>query len=80
MPANNQSYLAAVRTHMANDRTLLSYQRTALAWGGIAAFTYKFYLTLPFVLLSIAFLIAGVATSLYGIHRYRRFRASITEA
>ncbi|MCB1324241.1 MAG: DUF202 domain-containing protein [Spirochaetales bacterium] len=80
MPANHQSYLAAVRTHMANDRTLLSYQRTALAWGGIAAFTYKFYQSPPFILLSIVFLIVGIATSLYGIHRYRRFRARITDS
>lgn len=62
--------LARDRTHFANERTLLAYWRTSLAFIGLGAFTIKFF---P----SIYFLVMGIISGLFGIglfiHGTRKF-------
>lgn len=64
-------YLAIDRTILANERTLLSYGRTALAQVIVGGGAVKLFSSPLLTLLGVAFLTGGVATMLIGWHRYR---------
>ncbi|WP_370687425.1 DUF202 domain-containing protein [Fulvivirga maritima] len=62
---------------MANERTLMSYYRAALALLGISAFIFKFYVSVLFTVLSLLFLLAGVGLAIYGTLRYFKFQKKL---
>ncbi|MBL3655215.1 DUF202 domain-containing protein [Fulvivirga sediminis] len=62
---------------MANERTLMSYYRAALALLGISAFIFKFYVSVLFTVLSVVVLLAGLGLAIYGTLRYFRFQKKI---
>lgn len=76
---NSQHFLAQVRTLMANERTLLSYYRSALAMVGLAAFVFKFYVSDITTILSGAILVLAVVVAIYGTARYFSFKRLILE-
>jgi putative membrane protein len=71
---NLTDQLAAVRSILANERTFLSYQRTALTLGA-AGFTFlEFFDELWIEIIGWIFLPAAIFTILIGILRYIRTR------
>lgn len=78
---NNSDYrrniMAKIRTLMANERTLMSYYRSSLALVGLSAFVFKFYVSVPFIILSALFALAAVALAIYGTIKYLRFKRRI---
>lgn len=62
---------------MANERTLMSYYRAALALLGISAFIFKFYVSILFSVLAASFLLAGIGLAAYGTMRYFKFQKKI---
>ena len=67
-------HLAAIRSILANERTFLSYQRSALAFA-ITGFTLiKFSDVLWMEIIGIGFLPFAVVTAVLGVVRYRRMR------
>lgn len=64
-------YLAIDRTILSNERTLLAYGRTALAQVIIGGSALKFFDSPILTLLGWAFLAGGVATMLIGWRRFR---------
>ena len=74
---DRRHYFARIRTQMANERTLMSYYRAGLALIGISAFTFKFFTSLVFMILSGLFLTLGVTMAVYGTLRYFRFKKKI---
>ena len=74
---DNRNYLARLRTQMANERTLMSYYRGALALIGLGAFIFKFYDAVAFQVLSVVSAVTGVILAIYGIARYRNYKAKL---
>lgn len=72
-----RNIFAKIRTLMANERTLMSYYRSALALAGLGAFVFKFYTSILFVALSVTFAVAAVALVVYGTIKYIRFKKKI---
>lgn len=72
-----RNIFAKIRTLMANERTLMSYYRSALALVGLSAFIFKFYSSIPFVVLSVLFAALAVAIVVYGTIKYLRFKKKI---
>ena len=64
-------YLAIDRTILSNERTLLAYGRTALAQVIIGGGAVKLFSSPLLTLIGGLFLAGGVATMLIGWHRYR---------
>ncbi len=72
LPLGDQ--LAAARSILANERTYLSYQRTALTLA-VAGFSFiKFFDDLIFIIIGWSFLPAAVITFMLGTIRYTRMR------
>ena len=69
--AVNRDDLARMRTLLANERTLLAYIRTGLAWGGIAAFIFKFFASTLALTLSGLLLFLALFTFTWGWLRFR---------
>ena len=74
---DNRNYLARLRTQMANERTLMSYLRGALALVGLAAFIFKFYDAPVFWVLSGISLVTGLSLGIYGMIRYRKYKQKL---
>lgn len=78
---NNSDYrrniMAKIRTLMANERTLMSYYRSSLALVGLSAFVFKFYVSVPFIILSALFVLAAIGVAIYGTIKYLRFKKRI---
>lgn len=71
---NLADQLAAVRSILANERTYLSYQRTALTLLA-AGFTFiKFFDLIWIIVLGWVFLPASIVTIILGTYRYRKMR------
>ena len=73
---------AAVRDHLANERTLLAWQRTALAVVGIGFLVDRFALgpsgpTLVGSILGTVLILLGAAVSLVGAYRFVRTEREI---
>lgn len=64
-------YLAIDRTILSNERTLLAYGRTALAQVIIGGSALKFFDSMVLTVIGWVFLIAAVITMLIGWLRYR---------
>ncbi len=72
-----QQYLARLRTQMANERTLMSYFRAALALMGISLFSLRFFDDVVFIIVSIVFGALSIFLAIYGIIRYRKFKEKL---
>lgn len=65
-----RNVLARIRTIMANERTLLSYYRSALASIGLAAFIYKFFPSVTAAIFAILAVVFGIGIAVYGTLRF----------
>lgn len=70
--------LAVDRTHLANERTLLAYIRTALALAGAGAGLLQFFDTAQSQVTGVLLLAAGIIGLLVGIWRFRTVRRHIS--
>ena len=72
-----RDHLAVDRTSLANERTFLSYVRTALACllGGASAL--HFLSGIATDILGVSLIAAGVGTAAYGSYRYRWYKRRI---
>ena len=74
---------AAIRDHLANERTLLAWQRTALALVGLGFVVDRFAFegstdrTLAGTLVGLGMIIAGGLTALVGVYRFVRVEREI---
>ncbi len=73
-------YLAIDRTVLANERTLLSYTRTALTMLVIGGTCIKFFDSIWIEVVGIIFLLGALATFIIGWRRYLRMRAYVGAA
>ncbi|MEM4657868.1 MAG: DUF202 domain-containing protein [Candidatus Methanosuratincola sp.] len=69
--------LSVNRTILANERTLLSYIRTALAMFAAGAFAVRFFDALYVQAVGGMLVLAGGVTLLVGLRRYRKMRELI---
>ena len=72
-----RNILARIRTSMSNERTLMSYYRTAFAIVGLSVFIMKFYESEISKVLSVIFLCIGIGLAIYGYSRYRKYHRRI---
>lgn len=70
-------FLAAERTRLANHRTFLAYQRTALTLFVAGVTFIRFFEHVLFEVIGWVFIPAALVTVLVGIIRYRRIRNRI---
>jgi putative membrane protein len=76
---------AAIRDHLANERTLLAWERTALAMIGIGFLVDRFALdpsgsSVGASVLGVVLLVAGAAISVVGAYRFVRTEREIDSA
>jgi putative membrane protein len=64
--------LATDRTILANERTFLAYVRTALSLIVAGVFSIKFFDSVVLEVIGWMFIVAGAATCVIGVRRYRR--------
>jgi uncharacterized membrane protein YidH (DUF202 family) len=62
---------------MANERTLMSYFRSAMAVIGLAAFVFKFYPHWGYKAFAVFCLALGLVIAYFGIRRFIRQRKKI---
>lgn len=77
---NYRDYLAIDRTTLANERTLLSYGRTALMILATGISLIKIFESPGIALLGYALIPISVAIFLIGLHRFLRIRHAIYSA
>lgn len=82
-PANEnylRDHLAADRTIQANERTLLSYVRTALTMF-VAGITFvRFFGAQTYVMIGYGFIPVSIIIMITGIYRYNRMRKIIKQS
>lgn len=69
--------LAVDRTILANERTFLSYIRTALALFAAGVFSIKFFDSILIEVIGWVFVFSGIITLTIGIQRYRKMKKII---
>lgn len=85
-PAPGPDRSAAVRDHLANERTLLAWQRTALALVGLGFVVDRFAFdgtadkAVMGTALGLALIVAGAVTAVVGIWRFRTVERQIDQA
>lgn len=85
-PARARDRSAEIRDHLANERTLLAWQRTALALMGIGFLVDRFAFEgagdrqLPAAVLGLALIGVGAITAVVGVVRFLRTERDIDEA
>ena len=71
----------AVLASLANERTLLAWQRTAMSWGGAGAIVTRYFaddgLLRPHTLVGVGMLLVGALMWMDGTRRYRHADAAI---
>lgn len=72
-----RQYLARVRTTMANERTLMSYFRSAMASIGLAAFVIKFFPHWGYQVFAGICVILGLILVYFGVRRFVKQRRKI---
>lgn len=70
--------LSLIRTHLANERTVLSYVRTALAFLAAGAGLIHFFATFPVEAVGWCFVGVGAGIMIAGIVRYFHVRQRIS--
>lgn len=76
-----RDYLAADRTILSNERTFLSYLRTALTSFVVGASFIKFFDgDIVFFTLGWLFIPLGMCSALFGVIRYRQMKRLILQA
>jgi putative membrane protein len=66
--------LAAARSILANERTYLSYQRSALTFA-VAGFTFiKFFDSIWLIIFGISLIPVAIITIIIGTYRYKKMR------
>ncbi len=76
---NLNDQLAAIRSILANERTFLAYQRTALATLVAGASIVQFFEIIIFIVLGWILIAASFITFFIGVIRYRRTRRNILQ-
>lgn len=79
-PLTLNDYLAIDRTVLANERTLLSYTRTALTMLVIGGTAIKFFDSIWMEVVGVIFSLAALGTFVIGWRRYQRMRAYVSAA
>ena len=72
-----RDHLAADRTSLANERTYLSYIRTALAFSAAGFGLIKFTPTTEFIVIGWILIAIGIFFAIFGTYRFIKFRISI---
>ncbi|MFL0164047.1 YidH family protein [Candidatus Clostridium helianthi] len=72
-----RDFLAADRTHLANERTLLAYMRTGLGTFALAISLIKLFDTNFTYVLGIIFIALSVISIILGIYRYKKINKKI---
>ncbi|HOP06363.1 MAG TPA: DUF202 domain-containing protein [candidate division Zixibacteria bacterium] len=70
---------AVFRLHLANQRTFLSYLRTALTFFVAGVSFIKFFDSLLIEILGWVFVPLGIITTVIGIYRYNRIRVRLRQ-
>ena len=76
---SKRDFLAKDRTHFANERTLLAYWRTSLAFLGIGVFLLKFFFSAHMIIISGISIISGILLFGYGTVRFFITKKKINE-
>lgn len=84
-PAPGPDRSAAVRDHLANERTLLAWQRTALALVGLGFVVDRFAFdgasdAVMGTALGLALIVCGAVTAVVGVWRFRTVERQIDAA
>lgn len=75
-----RDYLAIDRTVLANERTLLAYLRTSLAFGVVGASAIKFFDSIWYEVVGIAFIVFALLVACAGVQRFYRVRRRVRDA
>lgn len=76
---DRRNQLAALRTDLANERTLLAYVRTALMSAGSGLTLIKFFADISWAPgVGLAFLVLGAAIALVGVIRFATMRTRVS--
>jgi len=70
---------AKARTHLANERTLSSYIRTALAFLVLGAFLLKFVPTSYSFILALIAILVGATLLILGFVRFYKYKRKINQ-
>lgn len=73
-------YLAIDRTVLSNERTLLAYGRTSLAMLAVGGSCIKFFDSFWIGLIGVVFIAGALVTAVYGVSRFRRMQAYVSVA
>lgn len=76
---SKRDLLAKDRTHFANERTLLAYWRTSLAFLGLGVFLLKFFSSVHMIIISGISIIFGILLFGYGAIRFFITKKKINE-
>ena len=72
-----QEWMARELTALSNERTLLGYARTALAFVAAGVGVIHFFTAQPLIVLGALFIVIGVGLTSWGVHRFREVRRVI---
>lgn len=77
---SNKNFLALGRTHLANERTLLSYWRTALTFLVLGAYLIRQEPVAEFLLPAIIAILFGVVLFIFGTVKFYQFKKVINNS
>jgi uncharacterized membrane protein YidH (DUF202 family) len=75
-----RDYLSQTRTHLANERTLLAYWSTALAFLLAGAVLIKFFPDRDFMSLATISMFIGAIMFVFSFFRYASFKRKINQS
>ncbi|HWS48523.1 MAG TPA: DUF202 domain-containing protein [Candidatus Methanoperedens sp.] len=77
---NKKNFLALGRTHMANERTMLSYWRTALTFLVLGAYLIRQTPAEEFILPATIAILFGVVLFIFGTVKFYQFKKIINNS